>query len=352
MERELQILQAEVNRKLGENAKDIGETITKITQTGTLLDDYLPPVKAVSFIPSLDQDEDKYEILMNFEVGGQQVSKTVHPHAVGQLGSKLGIPSAYLREIWTGKGWQKNAAARLLNEYTDHASRERILVRSYDGQIRGVLSDRYRRLNTMKLFLAFLMAVKDTGSKIVRAHAGDTKNFLEVIDPEIVHFDTPKNGKSYAIFGSRIRNSDFGDGAMEVNRFMMNVVCMNGMVGQSVLNKVHLGGRIPDNLIVSERTMIKDTEATASLITDAVGQLYQPQTRLEMVEKIQDASNISVDFEQEVKKLPKLGISKAEIEALEKILMNNDPANGLQGEPTKWKFKRELETIAGSMLGI
>jgi len=364
MERELEILQKKVNSTLTEKAQDITEVITRIQKTGAFLDDYLPPVKALEFT---QPTEDRPNIEMTFAIEDERFASRVHPHAVGQLGDKLGIPPGFLRKMWTGNSWERESATNLINDFTANAARERLLVRTYDGQVRGVMSDKYRRLNTFKIFLAFLQAVQATGSKIVRAHSGDTQNHLEVIHPNIVHFDTPKNGKNYAIFGSGIRSSDFGDGALELRSFMMNVVCMNGMVGKSVLREVHLGGRIPENLVVSEMTMLKDTEATASLIKDATRQLYNPENQLSLIGKIQDASNASVDLEQEVKRLPKLGVQKSEVEALEKILMNNNPADGVVGEPTTWKFvngltavareseperQRELEKIAGEMVGI
>jgi len=248
---------------------------------------------------------------------------------------------------------------------TDNTTRERVLVRTVEGEVRGFLSDKYRRLNSMQIFIAFLQAAQATGSVLVDAHAGETKGFLEVINPNIVEFDTPFNGRNFMAVGARIRNSDFGDGALEVYLFGLLVKCMNGLVGQSMLREFHLGGRIPDDIRISEETYRKDTDAKASLVGDVMKQIYLPETTENLIGRIQGASAKPVDLVKEVEKLPKLGLTLGESEAVGKVLMENDPNNGLQGNPTLWKLvngltavardakperKRELELIAAEML--
>jgi hypothetical protein len=217
----------------------------------------------------------------------------------------------------------------------------------------------------MEIFMAFLMAARNTGSVLVDAHAGETKGFLEVINPNIIEFDTPLNGRNYMAMGARVRNSDFGDGALEVYLFGLMVKCMNGLVGQSMLKEFHLGGKIPDNIQISEDTYKKDTAAKAALVGDIMKQVYLPETTNSMIEKIKGASAKQIDIIKEVEKLPKLGLSQVETEAVGRVLMENDPNNGLFGSPSLWKLvngltavareskpdrKRELEMIAGTMM--
>ena len=56
-----------------------------------------------------------------------------------------------------GAPWQRGLAARILNDsfYNGGAGRARHLVRSVGGQVRGVLSDKYRRLDSRPLLEAF-----------------------------------------------------------------------------------------------------------------------------------------------------------------------------------------------------
>lgn len=82
--------------------------------------------------------------------------------------------------------------------------------------------------------------------------------------------------------------------------------------------------------------------------------------------EIQGASEIEVDPEKEITKLTKSGLLlKQEGKEVEKILMKNDPDDGVQGAATLWKLtqaitahardlsperSRELHEISGNLM--
>jgi len=361
------LLASKLETTLTGKSRSISTAIEQINRTGTLLDDYLVPAQTIDF--RLRRGEPDETVRLTFKPDtyhGEQFDPfRIHDHALGQIADKLSVPPVYLKTLTKGTDWQKNLALTIMQTTTDNTTRERVLVRTVEGEVRGFLSDKYRRLNSMQIFIAFLQAAQATGSVLVDAHAGETKGFLEVINPNIVEFDTPFNGRNFMAVGARIRNSDFGDGALEVYLFGLLVKCMNGLVGQSMLREFHLGGRIPDDIRISEETYRKDTDAKASLVGDVMKQIYLPETTENLIGRIQGASAKPVDLVKEVEKLPKLGLTLGESEAVGKVLMENDPNNGLQGNPTLWKLvngltavardakperKRELELIAAEML--
>jgi hypothetical protein len=355
---ELSLLTAKLNATLTSRSKPVADAIAQIERTGGLLDDYVIPVKDLGFFKA-----DRVGLGFNFST--EHLNFNLHEHAVGQIADKLIVPPSYLKTLVAGKDWQKDLAVTIMQRTADNTTRERVLVRSVEGEVRGFLSDKYRRLNSMEIFMAFLLAAQAANNVLVDAHSGETKGFLEVINPNIVEFDTPLNGRNYAVFGARIRNSDFGDGALEVRTFMMNVQCMNGLVGQSMLKEFHLGGRIPENIQISEDTYKKDTVAKAALVGDIMKQVYSPENTAAMISKIEGASGKAVDLIKEVERLPKLGFTLGEADATGKVLMNNNPDDGVQGGASLWKLinamtavaraaaperRRELELIAGSLL--
>jgi len=145
------------------------------------------------------------------------------------------------------------------------------------------------------------------------------------------------------------------------------VTCLNGNTGKTLMHEIHMGGKIADTIEISDETVMKDTEAKASLVMDAMNSVYQGETKERLLESVRKLSEKEVDVAKESERLPKLGLSKQEVEAFNKLMMNNDPANGLQGAPTMWKFvngltavardseperKRDLEKVAGQLLGI
>ena len=63
--------------------------------------------------------------------------------------------------------------------------------------------------------------------------------------------------------------------------------------------------------------------------------------------EIQGASEIDVDFDHELKNLVKNGsLLKQEKEEVEKVLMRNDPNDGVQGGATLWKLTQAITAHA------
>ena len=295
--------------------------------------------------------------------GGSKFS--VHKHAIGQLGEKLGVPVAYLRSLATGDDHKKALASKILNDHSSWAHQDRLLLRMVGDELRGVVSDRYRRLNTMQILSSFLTAAQEQGGEVADAHFTDTKLFVEVLQPKPLVFPTFKNGDVAIAFGARLSSSDYGDGALDLRFFFMQGVCLNGMVRESVFKEIHLGAKLPYNLDLSEKTYSLDTETTASAIKDITGQLFSPDKIQRQAEEIQNASSEEVDLVRELGSLTKKGhLLKSEAGEVERILMGNKLDDGIQGENTLWKLtqgisahareatperSRELQEVAGNL---
>ncbi len=84
----------------------------------------------------------------------------------------------------------------------------------------------------------------------------DTKIWVETILPEPIPDRTQWHGDD--LHGRTVfSTSDYGDGAVDMQKkkhICSAVVCLNGMVRESLMKQVHLGTRLPDNLQLSERT--------------------------------------------------------------------------------------------------
>ena len=132
------------------------------------------------------------------------------------------------------------------------------------------------------------------------------------------------------------------------------------------MTQVHLGGKLPDNIALSNQTYELDTKTTVSAVRDLTRGLFSADNIREKAYEIQGASEMEVDMEKEVKKLTSSGaLLKAEWQEVEKLLMKNDPDDGVQGASTLWKLtqaitaharvvtperSRELHEISGHLL--
>lgn len=360
-----EVVMNKVQRMIDGKAVGVQETMERLVNEGKIAQDYIAPLGV-----NLKHDGERPVItfagedglMMNMPDG----TFTLHANAVGQLADRMGIPSRYLKTLAGGAGWQMMLAAEILNQHSDWTQRSRVLVRTVGRQVRGVLSDSYRRLNSVEILTAFVQEASGQGAVISDAYMTDTKVWAETILPQPISIPTKNNGEVIIFAGARFSTSDYGDGAVDMRTFLLNGACLNGMVRESVMKQVHLGSKLPDSLALSERTYRLDTETTVSAVRDLTRGLYSKDTIMQKALEIQGASEIEVDFDRELKKLQSNGsILKAEQQAVEKLLMNNNPEDGVQGGATLWKLTqaitahareltperaRELHEISGHLL--
>jgi hypothetical protein len=213
--------------------------------------------------------------------------------------------------------------------------------------VRGVLSDSYRRLNSVEILTAFVQEAAGQGAVISDAYMNDTKVWAETILPTPIEIPTVKNGTVTIFAGARFSTSDYGDGAVDMRAFLLNGACLNGMVRESVMKQVHLGSKLPDNLQLSNKTYELDTKTTVSAVKDLTKGLFSKDNLMQKAIEIQGASEIDVDFEHELKRLTSSGgLLKQESKEVEKILMRNDPEDGVQGGATLWKLTQAITAHA------
>jgi len=338
---QVSILQEKISKKVDAQQSNVVKTLQEIETEGLGITDFIAPIGALNNKVSMDfHSNGKLKMRLGKDMYG------INDHAVAQAGTKLGIPTKYIKDLAKGDKWSRDLAAEILNEHSLHTNRSRVLVRSVGNQIRGILSDKYRRLNTPEIYSQFLTAVYKNGGVVIDAHVDETRSFIETIIPTVMPIQTEKNGTVCVVFGARIGSSDYGDGALDVRTFMMQAVCLNGMVRNSIINQKHLGSRLPDDILLSEATYKKDTAAQASLVNDVVGQLMSKENLQKEAASIQKSAETEIDIDNEIKKLSNKGILKTEVGLIETVLKSGRENDGVQGEPTMWKLTQAMTAVA------
>jgi len=360
-----QVVMNKVQRMIDGKAVGVKATMERLINEGKIAQDYIAPIgvnlKAQDHAPVITFSGD-HGLMMNMPDG----QFTVHDNAVYQLADRMGIPSRYLRSLAQGEPWAVMLAAYLLNQHSEWTQRSRVLVRTVGQQVRGVLSDSYRRLNSVEILTAFVQEAAGQGAVISDAYMNDTKVWAETILPQPLEIPTANNGMVTIFAGARFSTSDYGDGAVDMRAFLLNGACLNGMVRESVMKQVHLGAKLPDNLALSNETYALDTRTTVSAVRDLTKGLFSKDNLLQKAYEIQGASEMEVDLDHELKRLThEGGLLKSECKEVEKILMRNDPEDGVQGGATLWKLtqaitahareltperSRELHELSGSLM--
>lgn len=360
-----EVVMNKVQRMIDGKAVGVQATMERLINEGKIAQDYIAPLgvnlKAKDHEPVITFTGDNH-LLMNMPDG----QFTMHDNAIGQMADRMGIPQRYLRQLASGDPWAIALAAYVLNQHSDWTQRSRVLVRTVGTQVRGVLSDSYRRLNSVEILTAFVQEAAGQGAVISDAYMNDTKVWAETILPTPITVPTKNNGDVVIFAGARFSTSDYGDGAVDMRAFLLNGACLNGMVRESVMKQVHLGSKLPDNLALSQQTYELDTKTTVSAVKDLTKGLFSKDNLMAKAVEIQEASEVEVDFNKELKRLTSNGgLLKQEGKEVEKILMRNNPDDGVQGGATLWKLtqaitahareltperSRELHELSGQLL--
>lgn len=355
-----------VQRMIDGKAVGVQATMERLVNEGKIAQDYIAPIgvnlKLNDHSPVITFTADDGKLSMNMPDG----EFSLHDNAIGQLADRMEIPQRYLRNLAGGELWARQLAATVLNEHSGWTERSRVLVRTVGQQVRGVLSDSYRRLNSVEILTAFVQEAAGQGAVIADAYMNDTKVWAETILPQPLVVPTLNNGDVIIFAGARFSTSDYGDGAVDMRAFLLNGACLNGMVRESVMKQVHLGSKLPDNLAISQRTYELDTATTVSAVRDLTKGLFSREALERKAYEIQGASEIEVDLENEITKLVKSSaLQKQEGKEVEKLLMKNNPEDGVQGGATLWKLtqaitaharelsperSRELHEISGALM--
>jgi hypothetical protein len=195
----------------------------------------------------------------------------------------------------------------------------------------------------------------------------DLNSHIEVLMPEVVEVVTDKR-TIHIVFGARISTSDFGRGSLEVRGFYIQGACLNGMVRSNGLRQVHLGKRQSDDGgdVFRDNTRQLQLQTVQAEVADVTEHLLGLPYREDTIRLIQRADGMDIaDVQQEVKKLKTYGLSEAEIDEVDSILLAGRYEDGVSGPQSAWNIaqgitamardkddtrKRELEVVAHDWL--
>lgn len=295
------------------------------------------------------------------------VDSHLHPHAFGQIVENAGMPRKFVDEMVeqsNGTRWGAELIAHNLKTIFSHRPKQRNLVRSDAGIVKGFLSDKFRRIDSRPLLDSFMLASATMGLVPIEGVGLETRNRVRAVLPRI--FEPVANEPM--IFGLEWGNSDFGNGGHVVNLWTMRPWCTNLAIANSVLRQIHLGKRLEDNIEYSDKTLQLDTDANKSALLDAVKFAIGPAQVQKMLVSIKTASENEIKSRDGIEKLLKGALSKGEMEKVADMFEGPDVVNLPAGQST-WRLsnavsffaqakdlspdrKLELQEVAGKIAGL
>jgi hypothetical protein len=282
------------------------------------------------------------QVLTMSTMGDSAHRWTIHPHARQQLAEGVGVPTQYVDRLVGGEHWQKELLADILTRsYEQRPVDQRHLLRSIPDahgnlEVRGFLSDKFRRLDTRPILEAFVGAATAAGARPFRARTSDIRTSMQVVIPMLRE---PIEGEFVAL-GLEWSNSDYGSGAHLLRSFILRLLCTNGMTGDTAMRQVHLGARLGDEIAYSDETYRLDTAATVSATRDTVAQLLGEEKLGAVLDKISGAASAPGSFTSIAKQL-----TKEEAKRAAELYDSPDVENLPAGE-TKWRAANVLSWMA------
>ena len=287
----------------------------------------------------LDWDVSASSGRVSVTIGGQ--SYAIHPHAFGQIAGRYDIPKRYLQRLTKTGDWARTLASVTLNAHANNDN-GRMLVRTYGGKIRAFLSDRYRRIDSRPLLIAFLEAIEESGMVLVDARATDVKLSVRAVFPELIDICGDPN-----LWGIEWTNSDYGAGKHEIRLFLLRTSCLNGMTGEAVESKVHLGARVSNDVQLSQKTLQLDTQTLVSAMGDVVRDACSEPRRKATVERVRKAAGERIELGEHLPSALRRALSKEEQDRMRQ-LFESPEAVMLPPAPTTFRLSQALSWMANT----
>ena len=162
------VLEDKIQKKFETRSARVGKVLGNIENISKNTFDYIVPVKGLkSYVENGN--------IMLSAGDSLQGGIYLHDNAITQIAAKLGIPSAYLKTLVRGsEEWQQKLGVEIVSEHCKNARRDKALLRTVVAdngvELRGFLSDSYKRIDSMLVYTAFLNAAHENGARLIDAH--------------------------------------------------------------------------------------------------------------------------------------------------------------------------------------
>lgn len=212
---------------------------------------------------------------------GEIRHSSISRFALGQLGSKIGVPARYLEKcVSSGR---IDLAQDNVNSWLEEYEKD-LFIREYDGGIRGVLSSKYSVCDTPEI-LEVLDDVLDLDKYKVKGHFLTPERFhLRLVQKDMLRVD----GEDL-FAGLTIDSSDVGRSILNCNFLIYKQVCTNGLVvskgGGTLFQQKHVG--------ISAEEFSRGLADSLSLIPDLTASVMQS------IEEKRNSKKIITNFTDE-----------------------------------------------------
>jgi len=271
--------------------KSLTELAAEIERQAESKKDYIAPAQSMGLV--VVEKEARFALPGIGDFG-------ITPHAHGQLAEYAGIPKAYYDRM---KAEDPDLLARNVNRWV-HAEKGKRMVRTLDGDMRGLMSDRFRALDNYDLADAVFPVLKEAGAVIASADITTSKFYLKCLCPwldrELPVPPGLKMGVGHTFFPRKVQgavtisNSEIGVGSLFIAPGSFELQCTNyATYRDEGYSKLHIGRKNGaeegiSRYLTDETKRIEDA-AVWSKVRDVLRAVMDGRVLDEIVGKLVDA---------------------------------------------------------------
>lgn len=243
--------------------------------------------------------------------GGYPLTRYAHD----QLAAKVQIPQAYYNRMFGAKNF--NLLASNVNAWLP--TEDRRMIRILDGNIRAILSDRYRVLDNYDLVFLALDEFAKAGADVHKVNLTESHLFIKAVTPKLQGEIRPGD---IVQGGLIIKNSEVGASRFAVEPFVLRLKCTNGLVISQGYSRVHLGKRKEEGEFNwSSETINLENQAIWSAVRDVIKDTFDPASFAAVVEKLK--GNADTPVREPVKAVDNVVTALGLTEATKEMLLKN-----------------------------
>ena len=207
-----------------------------------------------------------------------------------QLGSLCNIPSKYYDLM---RGNSADLLATNVRYWLERSS-DRRMIRTLDGNVRALLSDKYRRLDNFDLAQSVLPMLHEAQASIESCEITDKKLYIKAITHKV---QAEVKVGDVVSAGIIVSNSEVGHGSLSVKPLVYRLVCSNGAIADKYsMKKYHVGRAQEMNLIEFSNETLNSEDKTFWLkVRDLVKHSLSEVTFRKIVEEMTVSTAIKIE---------------------------------------------------------
>jgi len=348
------------------SGKSLVELAQEVQRQAQAINDFIVPTNELRMTQTGPDDK---RLVIEMEDKAFGVSEIGHD----TLGERLGIPAKYYDKM---RRENPELLCQNVNGWAMHESNAETsrMVRTLDGNVRAVLSDRYSRRDNYDFLNAILPALQNVGNLVVQsAEVTERRMYVQLTFPEIKQeYEITKDSRKVGDVvqaGLLLTNSEVGYGCREIRFLAYTLSCLNGMVVPRELAGMrtrHIGGKLGNgqSFQLSDEAQEADSKAFALATRDMVRSMVSREHLGKIVSQLQEANarKITGDVPAGVKQLASTFLLSKPEEAsvLDHLIRGGDLSQyGMLNAVTRTandleNYDRavELEEIGGKVLNL